>query len=115
MAFNLPYAPDSGDEYIPPKGLAENDPTFTSMDIAWRVNEQEGELIGKHTHLKTLQFCDIYTIPKEDFEACLRGVAKNRSIENLSIVWCNGMWGKIFHILEPFFENNQSLRYVHKI
>ena len=95
MAFNLPYAPDSGDEYIPPKGLVENDPTFTSMDIAWRVNEQEGELIGKHTHLKTLQFCDIYTIPKEDFEACMRG--------------------KIFHILMPFFEKNQNLRYVHKI
>ena len=108
--FSLPYAPDDGDEYSPPPGLSGNDPTFTEMDIAWRVNEREGQLIGKHTHLKKLSFCDIYTIPRESFEACMRGVANNRSIEDLAIVWCNGMWGRIFDILAPFIENNTNLR-----
>ena len=108
--FSLPYAPDDGDEYSPPPGLSGNDPTFTEMDIAWRVNEREGQLIGKHTHLKKLSFCDIYTIPRESFEACMRGVANNRSIEDLAIVWYNEMWGSISDILAPFIENNTNLR-----
>ena len=76
--MDLPYAPDTGDTYIPPVELLNDDPSYTKMDISWRVNQREGELIGKHTHLKELTFCDIYTITKESFEACMRGIAQNR-------------------------------------
>jgi hypothetical protein len=39
----------------------------------------------------------------------MRGVASNRSICTLELIWCNGMWGNLFQILAPFIEHNSNL------
>jgi hypothetical protein len=65
--------------------------------------------IGRHIVLKKLNFCDVDTVPRADWEAFMRGVANNRSIHTLEFIWCNGLWGNIFQILTPFIEQNTFL------
>ena len=52
-----------------------------------------------------------FDAPKELFDAYLRGVAKNRSIEELVFSEpYENKWGGIFRILAPFLANNSNLR-----
>jgi len=93
-------------------GLVHNDPEFTNMSIddCVRVDVRTGEMIGRHDHLKKLIFCGFHS-EKSIFDACLRSVAKNRSIEELIFSEVNNCyWGDIFDILAPFLENNLNLR-----
>ena len=71
--------------------------------------EQTGEEIGRHKYLETLNFDDIETVRRERWDACMRGVASNRSIKTLEMIWLNGLWGGTFEILAPFFEHNSNL------
>ena len=92
---------DEEEEYFPP-GLEHDLPEYTEMcvgedvfphtDEGWDIL---GELVGEHTHLTKLTFCDIYTIGRVNFEDVMRGVARNRSLHELHIVWCNGVWGSV--------------------
>ena len=106
---------DEEEEYFPP-GLEHDFPEYTEMcvgeDVFPRTDEGWdilGDLIGEHTHLTKLTFCDIYTIGRVNFEYVMRGVARNRSLHELHIVWCNGVWGSVCQILAPFFKENDNL------
>jgi hypothetical protein len=104
---------DDSNDYGFEEGLINDDPKLDCMcfcDDRDLVDAIEGELIGRHTHLKRMIFSD-FDAPKELFDAYLRGVAKNRSIEELVFSEpYENKWGGIFRILAPFLANNSNLR-----
>jgi len=116
MAYNYEEEEDTF-----PSGLEDNSPTFTECRIGdgLRVNvfppytsrgwETLGDLIGAHEYVTSLSMCDIYTVGRVLFESMVRGVANNRSLQEVSIIWCNGVWGSIVEILTPFLEQNNNL------
>ena len=72
--------------------------------------ENVGKIIGRNTHLKVLDFSDLYggLVAKEDVEKFFRGVANNRSIQKLILDGCNLFGGELFSILIPFFKSNRN-------
>ena len=71
--------------------------------------EQAGEEIGDHEYLEILNFDDVMGTAPGDWDAFMRGMANNRSIKSLEFSWVNGVWGRTFEILAPFFEHNSNL------
>mmetsp|Transcript_23032 Transcript_23032/g.34222 ORF Transcript_23032/g.34222 Transcript_23032/m.34222 type:complete len:373 (-) Transcript_23032:71-1189(-) len=98
------YESEDGNYLIDPTALEEFYPGHSNYECT-----QAGLEIGRDTVLKKLNFCDVYTVPRADWEAFMRGVANNRSIDTLEFIWCNGLWGNIFQILTPFIEQNTFL------
>ena len=103
-----------------PSGLENNSPNFKDCCIGDEDSTvfppytisgwtRLGELIGAHEHVTSLSMCDVYTIGRAPFEAMMRGVACNRSLQEVSIIWCNGVWGSFVEILTPFMEQNNNL------
>eukprot|EP00579_Thalassiosira_antarctica_P030532 CAMPEP_0202030048 /NCGR_PEP_ID=MMETSP0905-20130828/64294_1 /ASSEMBLY_ACC=CAM_ASM_000554 /TAXON_ID=420261 /ORGANISM="Thalassiosira antarctica, Strain CCMP982" /LENGTH=476 /DNA_ID=CAMNT_0048593833 /DNA_START=1937 /DNA_END=3367 /DNA_ORIENTATION=+ len=71
--------------------------------------ERDGEIIGRNTHLKVLEFSTLNGgVAKEDVEKFFRGVANNRSIQKLRLYDCNLFGGELFSILIPFFKSNRN-------
>jgi hypothetical protein len=95
------------------QGLIDNDPEFTSIGFHCDrdlVNAREAELIGRHTHLKTVFFGD-FDAPKQLFDTYLVAVANNRTIEELIFQeQYRGKWRDVISILAPFLENNSNLK-----
>ncbi len=94
--------------------FAPNDPALTELiqfhpGLSDRDWAKAGLDIGQHTYLQTLNFHDVRCVPRADWEALMRGVAKNRSIRTLELISCNSCWGEIFQILTPFLEHNNKL------
>jgi len=106
--------------------LKRNDPTVTALEVNFSIHrnyalcvdwKRKGDCIGENTHLKSLWinvYLELMYHPTEDrmanFEAFYKGVARNRSIRNLSMSECLISIGDMFTILSPFFEHNHNLR-----
>ena len=100
------YDSEDGNYFIDPNAAAPQEfyPGHSNYECT-----HAGLEIGRDIVLKKLNFCDVYTVPRADWEAFMRGVANNRSIHTLEFIWCNGLWGNIFQILTPFIEQNTFL------
>ena len=73
--------------------------------------ERDGLGIGRNTHIKELHFASHLhsVVDRGQFEAFCRGLACNKSIEELS-TWCSKLFGgEIFNNLTQFFEQNSNL------
>lgn len=84
IPFSEAEDPDFNDndsnDYGFEEGLVNDDPKLDCMcfcDDRDLIDAIEGELIGRHTHLKRMIFSD-FDAPKELFDAYLRGVATVR-------------------------------------
>ena len=112
---------EGGSNYFKTEDDEEID-NYTGTDIDhW---EEMGVLVGKHEHLKELKICtnvDDYVIEEynmiteynqdeyqENVKAFLKGVANNKSIQKLEVS-SGDMDGDTFHLLLPFFQNNNNL------
>jgi len=109
---------DSDDEYDSEDGNYFIDPNAAALQEFYPGHSNyecthAGLGIGRDIVLKKLNFCDVDTVPRADWEALMRGVANNRSIHTLEFIWCNGLWGNIFRILTPFIEQNTFLTTLH--
>ena len=72
-----------------------------------------GYFVGKNEHIKELYVRD-FELPSgvsfmEILEAFIRGVNNNRSITLLDFCGMDLLDGRVFSMLGPFFENNQTL------
>ena len=75
----------------------------------WR---KVGESIGRHEHLEELEIKDPFlgaAISREQLEALLMGMARNRSVRTLSFR-CTNLGGWAFDALAPFLNNNGNLK-----
>lgn len=111
--------------------LENNDPRVVKLTISKGCSyeppdgdwERDGRSVGANTHLKTLlingdtnEHVHGEDIDRDELhnniKTFLRGVANNRSIEELEL-FEGEFEGETFDILTPFFKNNQNLRRIY--
>jgi hypothetical protein len=75
----------------------------------WR---KMGESIGRHEHLEELDIKDTLrtAISREQLEALLMGMARNKSVRTLNFRCCANLGGWAFDALVPFFDSNGNLK-----
>lgn len=91
--------------------LGRNHPDIIHLSVRLRDDTEDyvGHQIGKSRHLRTLCITDARG-DDWDFDPIFFGIAKNRSIERLSVDGFNHSTMDIFRVLAPFFAHNHNLR-----